>query len=69
MKFTHAIDFFSNRVNVLIEHGVIVNTEDDSGCPECGEQIAGYWLLNGKQAMCPSADCDGGNWPVIKLTS
>ncbi len=67
--YTHQIDFFSNVVKVVIEHGVIVKTDDDSGCPDCGEAIAGYWLLNGKHAMCPTFECDGGNWPIVKLAT
>jgi len=65
--YTHRINFYSNVVRVVVEHGVIVKTDDDSICPCCYEPIAGYWLVDDKQALCPSADCNGGNFPLTIL--
>lgn len=75
MKPTHHIDFFSNILEVVVEGEVIVKACPKSEyesvcCPECEEEIAGYWLVqkgaDGKlKAMCPSEDC--GIWPLVDL--
>lgn len=74
MKYTHKIDFFSNLLKVRIEDDVVVAVESGdfaSCCPECMEDIEGYWLLKKNpetgslEAMCPSAKCS--SWPVTEI--
>jgi hypothetical protein len=77
MKYTHKIDFFSNTLKIVVEHGLVTKVEQGgvfaTCCPECLEDIEDYWLITEKKggliALCPSANCEGGNWPVTKIAT
>ncbi len=77
MKYTHKIDFFSNTLKIVVENGVVAKVQSGgvfaTCCPECYEDIEGYWRINEKKgeliAMCPSEDCEGGNWLVTKIAT
>jgi hypothetical protein len=78
MKFTHEIDFFSNSLNITIDNGFVADVEDDGEtclcCSGCEEEIADYWMVLKQPdgtllAKCPTADCDGGDWPVTELVT
>lgn len=80
MKYTHAIDFFSNKCKVAIEGDRVVDTESNEEissmspmCPgayapdDCGKEIKESYVLDdgGKSVICTECGCC---WPLIELT-